>query len=302
MNRNQQYQELNPDVLAFLQELKHLLEMERDPAIMFPKGVNSVLEEQNSQWAFTLNFVNTTNSARTIALFKGGVNTTRIETVDALNEVPGINGGKLKTTYAQNKIIQLNDDPRVLNIISGIPVDVVASQEHKNAIGSSITQDIYADITGKITVTSDRFTLDFMRVFAELNALRMFAMKITSDSPQSMFSGYVKLKDLNPFENQLAIEIPLSKYVLSSSGIETTIEVPYKTYIGANTFMCVTIPANCIAGITLQVSAIHSQLNALRNLLKNESLLSSMAKASESTKRNNMKFLQSTSESQNTKS
>jgi len=104
--KNQSYSDIAKVFESFLGNSKNA-------GILYPKNVDSILNEQNSDWSFTYKFTNTINGDVDVALFAGNVNTERYETVDSLSQVPSVQGGAgnvLQTAYSTGKIIRLNDN------------------------------------------------------------------------------------------------------------------------------------------------------------------------------------------------
>jgi len=262
--KNQSYSDIAKVFESFLGNSKNA-------GVLYPKNVDSILNEQNSDWSFTYKFTNTIPSSIDVALFSGNVDTERIETVDALQQIPSVNGGanKLDTYFGAGKIISINDDFSRLKSISGEQIEVVASSRTGN--------DIYAQFGGKLMLTTKGdFTVDFLREYVKHTPLRVYGIKMFSDNPDSAFTQTFKLKELNPFTSVVGNTINIDDFVKPESGISTIVDIPYEFYIGAQTFMSIRIPGNSKVEITLKASAVYSQLDVFKNLLNKDDIINSL--------------------------
>lgn len=272
--KNQSYSDIAKVFESFLGNSKNA-------GVLYPKNVDSILNEQNSDWSFTYKFTNTINGDVNVVLFAGNVNTERYETVDSLSQVPSVQGGAgnvLQTVYPTGKIIRLNDNIVQLMLLSGESVDVVANQVHRNSSLQLIPiVDLYKALSGKLTLTTKgNFTVDFLREYVKHIPLRVYGMKIFSDNPDSAFIQTFKLKELNPFTSVVSNKISIDNFVKPESGINTIVDIPYEFYIGAQTFMSIRIPGNSKVEITLKASAVHSQLDVFKNLLNKDDIINSL--------------------------
>ncbi len=272
--KNQSYSDIAKVFESFLGNSKNA-------GVLYPKNVDSILNEQNSDWNFTYKFTNTINGDVNVVLFAGNVNTERYETVDSLSQVPSVQGGAgnvLQTVYPTGKIIRLNDNIVQLMLLSGESVDVVANQVHRNSSLQLIPiVDLYKALSGKLTLTTKgNFTVDFLREYVKHIPLRVYGMKIFSDNPDSAFIQTFKLKELNPFTSVVSNKISIDNFVKPESGINTVVDIPYEFYIGAQTFMSIRIPGNSKVEITLKASAVHSQLDVFKNLLNKDDIINSL--------------------------
>lgn len=277
-SKNPTYQ---PEMSDVFNELKAFLGASQNDAIFYPKNVDSVLNEDNSDWNFTYKFSNGLSIGVDVALFSGGVNTERIETVDALSQVPSVQGGTnvVDMGYTPGKIIRINDNPEILNLVSSESVNVVATQEHRNSIISTaiIMQSLYGNGADRLTLSSKGlFTVDFLREFVKHIPIRIYGIKMYSDNPDSAFTQTFKLKELNPFVPVSSSTINIEQYVKPESGINTIVDIPYEFYIGEQTFMSIRIPANSKVEITLKASAAYSDAKALESLLSKANLLKAL--------------------------
>ena len=269
----------NPQTVEqFLKDIKNVLVRSNDDFITYPKSINSILDEKSSNWVFQIEMKNTCTVAKNIAIFGAGAGASRFKVIDAARKYPALGGGLVTTPYANGTIIKINDDPRLLNKISGFPVDCIATQEHANTLvePQQITQTLYKDLTGELTLTSKDFYIDYLQNFISKNSARVWEMQFSSDNPSEAFSSKVYFKDLNPLRKDELNFINLEDYFLPESGIDTKIIVPVSMYLGSETFLAMTVPAATRLTATFKFSAYHSDLKAIRTKLATESIFASI--------------------------
>jgi hypothetical protein len=257
------------------------LKKQKSDFIEYPRGVETILEEQNSTWNFQLDFVNTCPAEKQIALFSGLVDRSRYQILDGSKQYAALGGGLVITPYAVGSVIKLNDDPRLLNKISGLVVSAIATQEHHNGASepAQINQVIYKDGTGLVSVTSKDFFLDFLQEFVKQNPLRLYEMQFSTNTPLILFGSRLAFKDLNPLNREQMQYLNLEDYYTPDNQVGTKIIVPAGLYIGDQTFMAISLPASSQVTMSMKFSAYASNLHLLKNTLKTESFFKSIAAA-----------------------
>jgi len=254
----------------FFDKINDFLTENKDPHVRFPKGVNMILEEKQSRWSFILEIENSTDTSRNIGILTGCVNTDRYQVIDASQQYVALGGSEVvETPYPQDTIINLKDDPRLINKVGGVSLDCVASQEHNNTTSEIAIpeQTIYKDATGQITVTSKDFFLNFFKEFLKISPVRVFELQISTDNVD-LFSESLLLKELNPFVREEPEYINLEDYFLpdNSENVKIIIDSPFN--LTAETLMSIPIPANTSATFGFRIGAYHSEGNAIKNKFK----------------------------------
>jgi len=277
----------------FFDEIKKIVKESIDDFIEFPKRVNTILDEQNSNWAFTITINNTTTADKVIALLHGDISAKRFALVNSSNQYQAIGGGLITTAYAENTTVLLDDNTLYINKYSGNTVDCVADQLINNAavIPAQITQTIFKDGTGSVTFTSKEGNWNHFRENIKKAPVRVFEIQMNTTN-SSLFQKTLKLKDMHPFKKTDTEEIQLEDYSLPEYTNDTKIIIPLKFYLTEQTYLDITLPPATEVTLTFKLSAIHSTGIAIRRKLKAEEILSTIAKTQEKPKTLNSQFAQ----------
>ncbi|GEM_PF-2148852 len=269
----------NHSISGFMSEIKSFLKASKDDFIVYPKGIETVLDERISTWNFQLDIQNTCNAEKQIALFSGLIDRSRYQILDGSKQYAALGGGLVATPYAAGTIIRIDDNPRLLNKVSELSVHAIATQTHHNGASepSQIKQVIYKDGTGQVTITSKDFFIDFLQEFVKHCPLRIFEFQVSTSSPTDVFSSRVAFKDLNPLNKETMQYINLEDFAMPESSNGTKIIVPSTIYVGDQTFMAITVPALSQLTFSMRVGAYHSDFYAFKNKLKGESFFKSVA-------------------------
>lgn len=253
----------------FFQKITEFLQKNKNTHLRLPNYIDTILQERQSNWSFILEIENTCDTEKEIAIFKGNIDTSRYVSVDAAGQYEAIGGGMVQTPYPDGTIINLKDDPRLLNKITGHIVDCVASQEHSNT-GAELSipkQTVFKDATGEVTVSSKDFYLNFLTEFIKNAASRIFELQISS-SNNEIFSSRLFLKQLNPYFREEPRYINLEDYYLPDNSESVKIIVPTPFNITHETLQTLLIPAATRVSIGMRFSAYMSEANAINNELK----------------------------------
>ena len=266
----------------FFDKIYDFLLKNKDAHLRLPPNVNTILQERDSRWSFILEIGNSTSSEKEIALLTGIADSSRFQVINASSQFTALGGGLVTTPYSSGAIINLKDDPRLINKIAGSSCDCVVSQEHHNAsVDQAIPeQTIYKDGTGEVTVSSKDFYWNFFKEFLKISPLRVFELQIASDNI-NVFSQQIQIKELNPLQRENPELINLEDYYLPSSTNELKIIVPSPFNLTAETFMSIIVPADTSLTLGFRVSAYHSEANALKNKLQTGVFLSNLKTALE---------------------
>ncbi len=253
----------------FFQEIKKFLQDNKNPHLRLPKYIETILQERQSNWSFILEIENTCDAEKEIAILKGNIDTSRYVEINSSGQYRAIGGGLVQTPYTQGTIINVKDDPRLLNKVSGHIVDCVASQEHSN-IDNELSipkQTVFKDTTGEVTVTSKDFYLNFLTDFIKDAASRIFELQITSTNTD-IFSSRIYIKEMNPFFREEPRYINLQDYYLPDNSENVKIIVPVPYNITHETLKTLRIPASTKVSVGMRFSAYFSEANAIKNELK----------------------------------
>lgn len=242
----------------FFESIKKYLQKEWDPSVRFAPGINDLLTEQRSSWAFTFDLRNSTSDTKTVAVLPSYYNTDRIVTINASGQYPAVGGGMVQTPLSEGTVVNLSDSPTEINRYAGMSVDCVCSQKVHNdsTENNQPTQTIYADQTGFVTCTSKN-GFNFFRDFVKHVPLRVFQMQISS-SQREMFSTHYCIKVANPMQQQLAREINLEDFFKPDNALANKIIVDVPHVISGETLTTLSLPSGAAATITLRVSALYS--------------------------------------------
>jgi len=253
----------------FFQEINKFLKDNKNPHLRLPNYIDTILQERQSNWSFILELENTCDTEKEIAIFKGNIDTSRYVTINSAGQYEAIGGGMVQTPYPQGTVINVKDDPRLLNKVSGHIVDCIASQEHSNENSelSIPKQTVYKDATGELTVTSKDFYLNFLADFIKNASSRIFELQITS-SNKDIFSSRLFLKQLNPYFREEPRYVNLEDSYLPDNSESVKIVIPTPYNITHETLQTLRIPSATKVSIGMRFSAYMSESNAIKNELK----------------------------------
>ena len=262
----------------FFEEIKKFLQDNQNPHLRLPDHVDTILQEKDSNWSFTAEIQNTTTTAKEIALLTGDIDTSRYQTINASNQYVALGGGLVTTPYPQGEIINLKDNPRLINKVSDHPVDCVASQEHHSAATEPAIpkQVIYKDATGEVSVTSKDFFFNFLKDFIKNAPSRIFELQLTTDNKE-LFSSRIYLKSLNPYQRQQPQFINIEDYYLPDNAESVKVIIPVPFNITHETLLAIKIPAATRCTVGFRASAWFSEANAIKNELKPGTFLEKLA-------------------------
>jgi len=270
-------------------ELLKFMTNDKDMSLVYPKNIDSILDEANSNWNFSVKLNNTSNGTKEVALFTGGIDVARYALLDANRDTPAIGGGKIDFTipffggidlFPAGMTLRVEDYPNVFNLNSGITVDAIATQRLA-ALSGNVIQKIWVDIDNKfvsVQTPNSNIPYDFYRDFIVQNPCRIYELQVTSDKPELAFLGKLKIKQLNPFESAAVRTINFEDYYKPENSVGTKIIIPFVEYVGNNTVMSVSVPGVSSLSINFKLSALTSDLEAIKNKLKAENLLKALGK------------------------
>jgi len=283
----------------FFDKITEFLKTNKDPHLRFSKGVDTVLQEKNSRWSFILEIENSTDSDKEIALLTGVVDSSRYAEIQD-NSYKALGGESVVTPYADKTIINLKDDPRLINKIAGVTCDCVASQEHCNSSTEIAIpeQTVYKNLSGEVTISSKDFIWNFFKEFLKIGPVRVFELQVTSDNID-IFSQKLKLKEINPFIREETEYISLENYYLPDNTNELKIIVDTPFNLTQETFMSIVVPAATSLSLSFRISAYHSESNALKNKLKTDSFMADIMAAVENKKYKDVRKMTSENQTSN---
>jgi len=258
-----------------LQEIKEKLINSKSDEIVYPPGVTSLFDEQNSKFVFKFQFENRHTRNVCVGLLTACMDTKRVVTVEE-GYYPVSGGGNARTSDISGPILLNEYKDNVYSDLTGTIIDCIAS----NSIGPSTVQTVFsADNQALKTLKSQRFSgsWDMLREYVKHTPFRIFEMQFSYDSPRFLDKPLL-IRRVRPYTLNETNDINLDEYFEPINVQETKIIIPCDLVVDSETFMAITIPSESKVMGTFKISAAYNTGQALKNKTKTSDFLNQIFK------------------------
>jgi len=244
--------------------------------VKIANGMNSPVDEINSDWTYSMKINNIKDQAYKIILLTGNQPTERIAFVSDHGfflDILGVGNTFVNGNIDKNIIIP--DDPKSINLLSDINADVVATNFITegnnpqifllgNAFGGNFTLD----------TTMNKIIIDSFRKLLLNSPLKLIETSIVSDK-EEQFSEQINYGQIYQFGHTKTNKINLEDYYLPESNRKKII-INKEMYFDGNTVYAITIPSYTRTTITWKFAYQFSLQEYFKQKTQYETILKSI--------------------------